>query len=36
VAGGNVLRVMEGAETVAASMKNELPATGTIEALDRK
>jgi membrane dipeptidase len=36
VAGGNVLHVMEGAEKVAAAMKNELPATGTIEALDRK
>jgi len=36
VAGGNVLRAMEGAEKVAAAMKNELPATATIEALDRK
>lgn len=34
VAGGNVLRVMEGAETVAAGMKGELPATGTLAALD--
>ncbi|PZU11436.1 dipeptidase [Sphingomonas sp.] len=36
LAGGNVLRVMEGAEKVAAAMKNELPATATIEMLDRK
>jgi membrane dipeptidase len=36
VAGGNVLRAMEGAEKVAARMKNELPATATIEALDGK
>ena len=36
VAGGNVLRVMEGAERVAAAIKNELPATATIEGLDRK
>jgi membrane dipeptidase len=35
LAGGNVLRVMEQAEKVAASMKNELPATGTLEALDK-
>jgi membrane dipeptidase len=35
LAGGNVLRVMEEAEKVAASMKNELPATATIEALDK-
>ena len=34
VAGGNVLRVMEAAEKVAASMKGELPATGTEAALD--
>lgn len=34
VAGGNVLRVMEGAETVAAGMKSELPATGTLAVLD--
>jgi len=34
LAGGNVLRVMEQAEKVAASMKNELPATGTVAALD--
>jgi membrane dipeptidase len=34
LAGGNVLRVMEGAEKVAASMKNELPATATEPALD--
>jgi membrane dipeptidase len=36
LAGGNVLRVMEGAGKVAANMKNELPATATIEALDGK
>lgn len=35
LAGGNVLRVMEEAEKVAASMKNELPATATIAALDQ-
>ncbi|WP_404710712.1 dipeptidase [Sphingomonas sp. MMS24-J13] len=35
LAGGNVLRVMEAAEKVAASMKNELPATATIAALDQ-
>lgn len=35
LAGGNVLRVMEAAEKVAASMKNELPATGTEAALDK-
>lgn len=35
VAGGNVLRVMEEAEKVSASMKNEPWATGTIEALDK-
>jgi membrane dipeptidase len=34
LAGGNVLRVMERAEKVAASMKTELPATGTLAALD--
>jgi len=34
LAGGNVLRVMEQAEKVAASMRNELPATGTEAALD--
>jgi len=34
LAGGNVLRVMEQAEKVAASMKSELPATGTVAALD--
>jgi membrane dipeptidase len=34
VAGGNVLRVMEAAEKVSASMKGELPATGTEAALD--
>jgi len=34
LAGGNVLRVMEQAEKVAASLKNELPATGTLAALD--
>jgi membrane dipeptidase len=34
LAGGNVLRVMEGAEKVAASMKAELPATATEPALD--
>lgn len=36
LAGGNVLRVMEEAEKVAASMKNELPATATEPALDAK
>ncbi len=35
LAGGNVLRVMEEAEKVAASMKSELPATATMEALDK-
>ena len=35
VAGGNVLRVMTQAEAVAASMKNELPATVSEPALDR-
>ena len=34
LAGGNVLRVMTEAEKVAASMKNELPATATEPALD--
>jgi membrane dipeptidase len=34
LAGGNVLRVMEQAEKVAASMKAELPATATEPALD--
>jgi len=34
LAGGNVLRVMEQAEKVAASMKSELPATATEPALD--
>jgi membrane dipeptidase len=34
LAGGNVLRVMEAAEKVAASMKSELPATATQPALD--
>ena len=34
LAGGNVLRVMEEAEKVAASMKTELPATATEPALD--
>ena len=36
VAGGNVLRVMERAEAVAASMKGELPATVTEPGVDRK
>jgi membrane dipeptidase len=35
LAGGNVLRVMEQAEKVAASMKNERPATATMDALDK-
>jgi membrane dipeptidase len=35
IAGGNVLRVMERAEAVAASMKSELPATATETMLDR-
>jgi membrane dipeptidase len=35
LAGGNVLRVMEEAEKVAASMKVELPGTATREALDK-
>ncbi|WP_116091206.1 dipeptidase [Sphingomonas crusticola] len=34
LAGGNVLRVMEAAEKVAASMKSELPATATQPVLD--
>jgi len=34
LAGGNVLRVMEQAEKVAASMKGELPATATEPSLD--
>lgn len=34
LAGGNVLRVMEQAEKVAATMKGELPATATEPALD--
>jgi hypothetical protein len=32
LAGGNVLRVMAQAETVAASMRDEAPGTMTIEA----
>ena len=36
LAGGNVLRVMEGAERVAALMKGEPMATGTVPALDPK
>ena len=36
VAGGNILRVMERAEAVAASMKGELPSTVTEQALDRQ
>jgi membrane dipeptidase len=36
LAGGNVLRVMEGAERVAASMTKEPPATATIKMLDGK
>jgi membrane dipeptidase len=35
VAGGNVLRVMEAAEKISASMKSELPATVTETALDQ-
>ncbi|MES2043852.1 MAG: dipeptidase [Pseudomonadota bacterium] len=35
LAGGNVLRVMERAEAVAASMRGELPATATVAALDK-
>ena len=34
LAGGNILRVMEAAEKVAAGMKNEPPATATVKALD--
>jgi membrane dipeptidase len=34
LAGGNILRVMEAAEMVAASMKGELPGTATQPALD--
>lgn len=34
LAGGNVLRVMERAERVAATMKDVAPATGTVAALD--
>jgi len=34
LAGGNVLRVMEQAEKIAAAMKGELPATATEPALD--
>ncbi|HWI87185.1 MAG TPA: dipeptidase [Sphingomonas sp.] len=34
LAGGNVLRVMAQAEKVAESMRNELPATATLQALD--
>ena len=34
LAGGNVLRALEGAEKVAASMKGTLPTTATIETLD--
>lgn len=34
LAGGNILRVMEAAEKVAASMANEPPATATVKALD--
>lgn len=36
LAGGNLLRVMEQAEKVAASMGNEPPLIATIEQLDRK
>jgi membrane dipeptidase len=36
LAGGNVLRVMEGVERVAAAMKNEPPLIATIEQLDGK
>jgi membrane dipeptidase len=35
LAGGNVLRVMAEAEAVAAKLKNEPPATGTIAELDK-
>lgn len=34
LAGGNILRVMDAAEKVAVSMKNDPPATATIKALD--
>ena len=36
LAGGNVLRVMERVEAVAAGMKSEPPLIATIEALDKK
>jgi membrane dipeptidase len=36
LAGGNVLRVMERVEAVAAAMKDEPPLNATIEALDSK
>jgi membrane dipeptidase len=36
LAGGNVLRVMERVERVAAAMKNEPPLIATIERLDGK
>lgn len=36
LAGGNILRVMEGTEAVAASMKGVSPETGTIEEVDAK
>lgn len=35
LAGGNLLRAMEGAERVAAGMKNEPPLIATIEAMDK-
>jgi membrane dipeptidase len=35
LAGGNVLRVMERAEAVAAGMKGELPGTATVAELDK-
>src|SRR5439155_6271763 len=34
LSGGNFLRALEGAERVAASLKDRLPFNGTIEALD--
>jgi membrane dipeptidase len=34
LSGGNFLRALEGAERVAAGMKDEPPFNGTIEALD--
>jgi membrane dipeptidase len=34
LAGSNILRVMEAAEKVAATMTNEPPATGTVSAMD--